>query len=149
MSHSAFRAFYNRASAEVPSASPAVRVLMALAASQRPLDAYKLARELADLSVMDIGRLLVTLEEQGRVSSVDPKNTANDLARTFVHVRDTPQAWLQTKEDRYPFEFDGLWWFIACEGFSMPQIQGPFPSKSKASDAWRAFWEFQDAMDAN
>lgn len=124
------------------------RVLQALRDSRKPLDAYGLSA-LVDASVMEVGRALAELEAQERVRSNDPEGTANDLARCFTFVREYPRAWYEEKNDRPAFEFEGCWWFIAVEGFSIPQVRGPFESREATLRAWTQFWEFQEAMDAN
>jgi hypothetical protein len=59
-----------------------------------------------------------------------------------------PAAWRHVDKDRFPFPYEGQFWFIAVEGFSCPQIQGPFPDEPSATKAWYDFWAWQSHMEA-
>lgn len=62
------------------------QVLDALAASpgRRPLDAYRLARDIPGMTPMLVGQILHELHQEGCVATQDPLGTANDLAASFT-----------------------------------------------------------------
>jgi hypothetical protein len=61
-------------------------VLEALSVSDKPLDAYGVAKR-TGLSAMDSGRALFALEALGSAKCLDARGTPNDLACRFQALR--------------------------------------------------------------
>lgn len=59
------------------------KVILATLKTDEAQDAYAL-RKAIPMSPMEIGRALHRMEKDGLVSSADPIDTCNDLARTFI-----------------------------------------------------------------
>lgn len=64
----------------------AQRLLGILGGSERPLDAYVLARR-AQASLLDCGRALLALSRDGRVRCVDTATLNGDPACRFIATR--------------------------------------------------------------
>ena len=62
-----------------------------------------------------------------------------DGIRRVVGLSLYPQQWCQVTEDRAPFKFEGLWWFVVRGSRASSLVQGPFVSKKQADEAWAPF----------